>query len=414
MAERLEQSGATGEASQEDAAAAWRAQRAQKACLHSDKPDGAKVDPSAGKWHPMEATWRVATLPFKIAHNSIAMSWRARTRKSWNAGLDGAVSNLRTYSENSTLSLAMVRRLLPCRPCLRVTRQLLVFASSFCLACLSTGLMPAHCLSSVSIFSNVIFASCIPDNVTRTPCDLGGGLKAWWFMPEQLRHQAEAARFIFYLHPPTSSPNSSAHRALVSQLALDSGAAVLMVDYRRTPEETREDSQADVNKAYRWAVGQPGVSPASMLIMADGLGCALALNLCIELRDEIAAGGDDLLPAGVALLSPWVDLSDGATFGAKVRQAHVSSCSTCCQLPLVQCASTTSTTATTATTTTTTTTTTSSTTTTTLARHVASPCSRCASPCSTCCQPLLYMLPALARHVASPCSTCCQPLLYIL
>lgn len=106
-----EHSGDTGAASQEDAAAAWRAQRAQKACLHSDKPDGAKADPAAGKWHPMEATWRVATLPFKIAHNSIAMSWRARTRKSWSAGLDGAVSNLRTYSENSTLSLAMVRRL---------------------------------------------------------------------------------------------------------------------------------------------------------------------------------------------------------------------------------------------------------------------------------------------------------------
>ena len=95
---------------QEDAAAAWRAQRAQKACLHSDKPDEKKVDPAAGKWHPMEATWRVATLPFKIAHNSIAVNWRARTRKTWNASLEGAVSNLRTYSENSTLSLAMVRR----------------------------------------------------------------------------------------------------------------------------------------------------------------------------------------------------------------------------------------------------------------------------------------------------------------
>lgn len=137
-------------------------------------------------------------------------------------------------------------------------------------------------------------------------------------MSDQLRHQAEASRFIFYLHPPTSSPSSTSHRALVSRLALDSGAAVLMVDYRRTPEDTREDSHADVSKAYRWAVGQPGVSPASMLIMADGLGCALALNLCIELRDETVAGGEDLLPAGVALLSPWVDLSESATFGSKV------------------------------------------------------------------------------------------------
>jgi len=149
-----------------------------------------------------------------------------------------------------------------------------------------------------SMYDHVITSSCVPDGVTRTPCDLGGGLKAYWFTSAQIRHQAEAARFIFYVHPPTSGgPSSSTHRALASQLAIDAGAAVLMVDYSRTPEYTREEAQADINKAYRWVTGQPGVIPASMLIMADGLGCALALNLCVELRDETVAGGDDLLPA---------------------------------------------------------------------------------------------------------------------
>ena len=56
------------------ARAAWRAQRAQKSCLHSDKPGDGKD--AAAKWHPMEAIWRVGTLPLKIAHNSIAASWR--------------------------------------------------------------------------------------------------------------------------------------------------------------------------------------------------------------------------------------------------------------------------------------------------------------------------------------------------
>jgi hypothetical protein len=115
-------SGDAAEGSQEDAAAAWRAQRAQKSCLHSDKPGDGKD--AAAKWHPMEAIWRVGTLPLKIAHNSIAASWRERTRQSWSASLEQAVSNLRTYSQNSTLSLAMVRRsfccsraLLFCRLC---------------------------------------------------------------------------------------------------------------------------------------------------------------------------------------------------------------------------------------------------------------------------------------------------------
>jgi acetyl esterase/lipase len=288
--------------SQEDAAAAWRAQRAQKSCLHSDKPGDSKD--AAAKWHPMEAIWRVGTLPLKIAHNSIAVSFRERTRQSWSASLEQAVRNLRTYSQNSTLSLAMVRRSCCCSGLLH-----------FCPRYLSLWLTPAFCLGS--IHDNVVGSSSVPVDVTRTQCDLGSGLKAWWFMPDTLRHQAEASRFIFYVHGPTSSPGSSSHRALVSRLALEAGAAVLMVDYRRTPEKTREESQDDVSKAYRWLVVQPGVTPASTLVMADGLGCALALNLCADLRDETAAGSDDVQPAGIGLLSPWVDLSDSGTFKSK-------------------------------------------------------------------------------------------------
>ena len=260
--------------SQEEAAAAWRAQRAQKSCLHAGKTEG--IQDAAAPWHPMEAAWRVATLPFKIAHNTVAVSFRARTRPSWSTALDRAVSTLRTLSQNSTLSMSMVR----------------------------------------SIHDSVITSACIPDGVVRTPCDLGGGLKAYWIMSEQLQHVAEAARFIFYVHGPNSSPNSTAHRALASRLALDAGAAVLMADYSRTPESTREQAHTDISNAYRWMVGQPGVFPASLLIMADGLGCALALNLCVELRDEMVSGSDDNLPAGIALCSPWVDLSAAATFGS--------------------------------------------------------------------------------------------------
>ena len=106
------------EGSQEDAAEAWRAARAQKSCLHSDKPGDSKD--AAAKWHPMEAIWRVGTLPLKIAHNSIAVSFRERTRQSWSASLEQAVSNLRTYSQNSTLSLTMVRRSCCCSGLLSV------------------------------------------------------------------------------------------------------------------------------------------------------------------------------------------------------------------------------------------------------------------------------------------------------
>ena len=56
---------------QEAAAAAWRAARAQKSCLHSGKPESGKSgkggdeDSAGSKWSQLETTWRVSTLPFR-------------------------------------------------------------------------------------------------------------------------------------------------------------------------------------------------------------------------------------------------------------------------------------------------------------------------------------------------------------
>jgi hypothetical protein len=55
---------------QESAAAAWRAARAQKSCLHSGKPGGGKdtsggEDGAGAKWTQLETTWRLSTLPFR-------------------------------------------------------------------------------------------------------------------------------------------------------------------------------------------------------------------------------------------------------------------------------------------------------------------------------------------------------------
>ena len=55
---------------QESAAAAWRAARAQKSCLHSGKPGSGKDKSGAehgsgAKWTQLETTWRLSTLPFR-------------------------------------------------------------------------------------------------------------------------------------------------------------------------------------------------------------------------------------------------------------------------------------------------------------------------------------------------------------
>ncbi len=63
---------------QEAAAAAWRAARAQKSCLHSGKPGsgkggkaGADDDPTGSKWTQLETTWRVSTLPFRFVPTAV-------------------------------------------------------------------------------------------------------------------------------------------------------------------------------------------------------------------------------------------------------------------------------------------------------------------------------------------------------
>jgi acetyl esterase/lipase len=68
------------------------------------------------------------------------------------------------------------------------------------------------------------------------------------------------------------------------RLSLACNAAVLTVDYRAPPENDRAESLEDLDKAYKWLITQPGVAPAKLFLMADGLGAPLAVSLMINIR----------------------------------------------------------------------------------------------------------------------------------
>ena len=171
----------------------------------------------------------------------------------------------------------------------------------------------------------------VPDRVLAAPAglgtstatvDLGSGLRAVWTLPEGTQHHAEAARTIFFVHSPDTNPTGAAHAGLVARLSQECQAAVLSVEYRRTPEHTREEGAADLARAYRWIASQPGVTPAQLLLGGEGLGAALAVQLCAGLGAPAAAGAEaDAVPAALVLLSPWVDLH---TFAAAPPAACVS------------------------------------------------------------------------------------------
>ncbi len=91
------------------------------------------------------------------------------------------------------------------------------------------------------------------------------------------------------------------HRNVVSALALRLDTCVFSVEYRLAPEHPAPAALDDVVAAYRALAGRGGESIA---LAGDSAGAGLALACAIAVRD---AG--DVPPAGLALISPWVDLT---------------------------------------------------------------------------------------------------------
>jgi acetyl esterase/lipase len=79
---------------------------------------------------------------------------------------------------------------------------------------------------------------------------------------------------------------------------------LVAIDYRLAPEHPHPHALEDALAAYR-ALLDTGVSADQVALAGESAGGGLALALALALRD---AG--DPLPAGIACLSPWVDLTD--------------------------------------------------------------------------------------------------------
>ncbi len=138
------------------------------------------------------------------------------------------------------------------------------------------------------------------DKVTLTAADLGGLPGEWVASTEA----GQGSPIIYYLHGGgyvMCSPTT--HRLLMARLARAAAARVLGVDYRLAPEHPFPAALEDAVRGYRWLLDQ-GHEPARIFFAGDSAGGGLALATLLRLKEE-----GDPLPAGVALLSPWVDLA---------------------------------------------------------------------------------------------------------
>ncbi len=110
-------------------------------------------------------------------------------------------------------------------------------------------------------------------------------------------------RVILYLHGGgynIGSPNT--HRELAAHISMESGAKVLLPDYRLAPEHPFPSALEDATSAYRWLLGT-GLTGRNISIAGDSAGGGLSIATSISLRD---AGEPS--PASIACISPWTDL----------------------------------------------------------------------------------------------------------
>src|SRR5690606_37101084 len=125
------------------------------------------------------------------------------------------------------------------------------------------------------------------------------GVPSAWCTPKEER----ADSVVLYLHGGGYATGSlGSHRDLVGRLAHASGGRVLALDYRLAPEHPFPAALEDALRAYR-ALLESGVPSHKIVIAGDSAGGGLTLSTLFCLRD---AGQP--LPAGAALISPWVDV----------------------------------------------------------------------------------------------------------
>lgn len=93
------------------------------------------------------------------------------------------------------------------------------------------------------------------------------------------------------------------HASLMSRLAETSGVRVLGFEYRLAPEHRFPAASEDCFSAYR-ALLTGGHGACQIIVAGDSAGGSLALGVALQARDQGLP-----LPAGIVLISPWLDLN---------------------------------------------------------------------------------------------------------
>jgi len=145
------------------------------------------------------------------------------------------------------------------------------------------------------------------------------GVPVEWVMPATLA-SAPQAPICLYFHGGgfgMGGPNS--HRAMAAYLAEKAQIKMLMVDYRLAPEHPFPAALDDARAVYQALISTLAEAnsaktdnetgaPSPLFIGGDSAGGNIALATWQSVRD-LPAPNPGMLPKGIFLLSPWLDLT---------------------------------------------------------------------------------------------------------
>ncbi len=121
-----------------------------------------------------------------------------------------------------------------------------------------------------------------------------------------IAHGADQSATILYSHGGGYVWGSPVQfRDFAWRLSAATGARVLMLDYPLAPEATAPQQGDVALAAYRRLLDE--VDPGRVILAGDSAGGGLTMTLALRLKAKGVP-----LPAGIVLLSPWLDLTGGS------------------------------------------------------------------------------------------------------
>ncbi|MGA6223134.1 alpha/beta hydrolase [Streptomyces umbrinus] len=137
-----------------------------------------------------------------------------------------------------------------------------------------------------------------PEGVTYREVDAGGVLGIWCEPVD-----SNTDHVLLHGHGGGSVLSSAfVDRKLAGHIAKAAGAPILVLDFRRAPENKYPAQLDDVEAAFNWLLSE-GYAPGNIITIGHAIGGFLAVALALRLRDK-----KQPLPGAIVSISPWCDL----------------------------------------------------------------------------------------------------------